>query len=163
MKIKPSMKKPKLDLETAAMKFASGGTPEATHGARKRHPQKESQRRKKAGQGGNAATGIKIREADSGSCKVLAEGSMSIYDAAQQKPVFLGILQKHPHLEIDLSEVDEMDTAGLQLLLLLKRTAAKTGKSISLVAHSPASLDVIDRYNLGGYFGDPVIIPSAGR
>ena len=77
------------------------------------------------------------------------------------KPLLLEALQKHQHVEIDLSEVAEMDTAGMQLLILLKRTANRTGKSVALVTHSPASLDVIDRYNLGSYFGDPVVIPSA--
>ena len=168
MKIKPSMKKPQLDMEAEAMKFAAGGaheeTPDTqTQDSKKHHAQKESSHKKKSGQGGSAASGIKIKGADNGYCTILAEGSMNIYAATQQKSVLLEALQKHRHLEIDLSEVDEMDTAGLQLLLLLRRTAAQTGKSISLVAHSPASLDVIDRYDLAAYFGDPVIISPIDR
>ena len=162
MKKKPSMKKPQLDLEAEAMKFASGVHEEAPDA--KKYARKEpSSQGKKPGRSSNAGAGIKVREADNGYCTVLAEASMNIYAAVKQKPVLLAALQKHKQMEIDLSEVDEMDTAGLQLLLLLKRTAEKNGKIISLVAHSPASLDVIDRYNLAAYFGDPVIVPSTGR
>jgi len=162
MKNRPSMKKPQLDLEAEAMTFASGVHEEAPD--TKKHAHKEpSSDGKESDQSGNAAAGIKIREANNGYCTALVEGSMNIYAAASQKPVLLAALQKRRQMEIDLSEVDEMDTAGLQLLLLLKRTAEQSGKSVSLVAHSPASLDVIDRYNLGAYFGDPVIVPSTDR
>ena len=105
--------------------------------------------------------GIKITAAGNGSCKVLAEDSMTIYEAEKQKAALLDALRSHEHIEMDLSNVNEMDTAGLQLLLLVKQTAEKTGKSVRQVAHSPASLVVLDRYNLAAYFGDPVVISSA--
>ena len=157
------MKKPQLDMEAEAMEFASGGTHKGTKDTKKQHSNKGASRGKKNGQDGNAASDIKVKESGSGSCTVLANGSMNIYVATQQKSMLLEALHRHKQMEIDLSEVDEMDTAGLQLLLLLKRTAAQTGKSISLVAHSPTSLDVIDRYNLATYFGDPVIISPVER
>lgn len=181
MRNKPSIKKPQLDLEAEALKFAAGeaqqeqpGTgitgPAEQHGRRTpsgkeaKHKEaghhKDAGRRKKAVQSELPNCGIRIREGGNDHCTIQAEGSMTIYEAAQLKPLLLEALQKHQHIEVDLSEVNEMDTAGMQLLLLLKRTAGRTRKSVSLVAHSPATLDVIDRYNLGGYFGDPVVIPS---
>ena len=183
MKHKPIIKKPQQeDPETEVSKFQSGDTRRERSGtgrrktdamrysASRRHGDKKEKnggRRKETGRHGKSvrdepATGvIKVKAAANGYCMVTAEGCMTIYEAARLKPLLLDTLQKHQHLEIDLSEVNEMDTAGMQLLLLLKRTAGRTGKSVSLVEHSPASLDVIDRYNLGGYFGDPVFIPSA--
>ena len=98
------------------------------------------------------------------SCNVLIEDNMTIYEAAEQKTQLLEALKKvkkKEQIEIDLSNVNEMDTAGIQVLLLLKQTAEKGKKIVLLVAHSPASLDVIDRYNLAAYFGDPVIISSS--
>ena len=56
-----------------------------------------------------------------------------------------------------------MDTAGLQLLLLVKRESLKAGKVLRLTGHSPASLDVLERYNLGAYFGDPEVVSSRER
>jgi len=48
------------------------------------------------------------------------EGEFTIFRAMELKPV---ILAAPPPLEIDLSGVTEMDTAGLQLLILAKRAA----------------------------------------
>lgn len=93
-------------------------------------------------------------------CKVTVEGSMTIYDAVADKKILLDALDNSLELEIDLSGVTGMDTAGVQLLALVKREALKAGKALRLTGHSQASLDVLDRYNLGGYFGDPVVISS---
>lgn len=101
-------------------------------------------------------------ETNDGNCNVLIEDNMTIYEAGEQKTQLLKALKKvkkNQQMEIDLSNVNEMDTAGIQVLLLLKKTAENGKKIVLLIAHSPASLDVIDRYNLAAYFGDPVIIP----
>ena len=105
---------------------------------------------------------IKVTSND-GNYTALIEDDMTIYEAVEQKKELLKTLKKlkkSEQMEVDLSNVNEMDTAGIQVLLLLKRTAEKENKIMLLVAHSPASLDVIDRYNLATYFGDPVIISS---
>lgn len=95
---------------------------------------------------------------------VVIDGALTIYEAAGAKQPLIEALNASAELEIDLAQVTEIDTAGIQLLVLLKREAQKAGKPLSLAAHSQASLDVIDRYNLGGYFGDPIVIsPRAGN
>ena len=94
-------------------------------------------------------------------CNVAIDGTLTIYDAVTSKPALLDALGGAAELEIDLSGVTEMDTAGVQLLVLVKREALKAGKALRLAAHSQASLDVLDRYNLGGYFGDPIVISSS--
>ncbi|MEH6543956.1 MAG: STAS domain-containing protein [Porticoccaceae bacterium] len=109
--------------------------------------------------------GIKVQSKDGGST-VFIEGDMTIYEALAQKEellVTLNNVKKGDQIEIDLSGVNEMDTAGIQILLLIKKAAEKAKKIVLLIAHSPATLDVIDRYNLTAYFGDPVVISSAGR
>jgi anti-anti-sigma regulatory factor len=88
---------------------------------------------------------------------------MTIYEAADTKRALLEALGRNAELEIDLSGVTEMDTAGIQLLLLAKREAARAGKVLRLTAHSAASVDAIDLCNLGGHFGDPVVISSRAR
>lgn len=88
------------------------------------------------------------------------DGTLTIYDAAAGKQSLLTALGEVHELEIDLSAVTEIDTAGLQLLIMLKRAAILAAKDVRLVAHSPATLDVIDRYDLAGYFGDPVVMSS---
>lgn len=87
-------------------------------------------------------------------------GTLTIYDAASGKQALLDAIDGVTELEIDLSAVTEIDTAGVQLLVMLKRAAARAEKQVQLVAHSPASLEVLDHYNLVAYFGDPVVISS---
>ena len=103
---------------------------------------------------------ITIETGAEGRCKAVVEGSMTIYEAAADKPLLLSALATAKETEIDLSSVDEMDTAGLQLLLLVKRESLKAGKVLRLTGHSLASLDVLERYNLGAYFGDPACVSS---
>jgi anti-anti-sigma regulatory factor len=106
---------------------------------------------------------INVETAPGGHRKALVQGNMTIYEAAADKPVLLGALAEATEIEIDLSAVAEMDTAGLQLLILVKRESLKAGKPLRLTGHSEASLDVLDRYNLAGYFGDPVVISPRKR
>jgi ABC-type transporter Mla MlaB component len=101
---------------------------------------------------------IHVETATGGRRKAVVQGSMTIYEAAADKPALLGALANATEMEIDLSSVVEMDTAGLQLLILVKRESVRAGKPVRLTGHSEASLDVLDRYNLAGYFGDPVVI-----
>ncbi|OGS91858.1 MAG: anti-sigma B factor antagonist [Gallionellales bacterium GWA2_60_18] len=102
-------------------------------------------------------------EASNGVCHACVAGEMTIYHAAEMKGELLPCLERGTEVEIDLSEVSEMDTAGFQLLLLVKREAANAGKSLRLVAHSPATLEVLDLFNMAAYFGDPVMMPRAAH
>jgi anti-sigma B factor antagonist len=90
----------------------------------------------------------------------LAE-DLTIYHALEQKNILLDVLSTTDDLELDLLKVSEIDTAGLQLLILLKKEAQRTGKSVSIVAHSQAVRSVIDFCNLATELGDPLVIPAA--
>jgi len=96
---------------------------------------------------------IKIERDSEQRCRAIVDGSMTIYEAAADKSTLLEALARAKETDIDLSSVREMDTAGLQLLVLAKREALKHGKVVRLTGHSPASLDVIERYGLAAYFG----------
>lgn len=85
--------------------------------------------------------------------------NLTIYQVPQQKDRLLEALSASDALELDLSQVGEIDTAGLQLLLLVKREAMKAGKALTLSAHSPAVRELFEFTRLAGYFGDPMIIP----
>jgi anti-anti-sigma factor len=93
---------------------------------------------------------------------VYIEGEMTIYRAAELKQTLLTPIAEGAVLEFDLSRVTELDSAGVQLLMLAKRTAQAKQSELRLVAHSPAVLDVMGLLNLGSYFGDaPVSRPRA--
>ncbi|MEW6612563.1 MAG: STAS domain-containing protein [Pseudomonadota bacterium] len=93
-------------------------------------------------------------------CRLGIDGEMSIYTAAALKDALLQPLADCAELEVSLAGVSELDGAGLQLLLLLKREAARRDKALRLVAHSPATLEVLELCNLAAYFGDPLVIPA---
>lgn len=88
------------------------------------------------------------------------QGELSIYRATELKRALLAALTEAASLDIDLSGVTEIDTAGLQLLMLAKKTAQAQQRELRLVAHSPAVTDVFELLNLAAYFGDPLIIES---
>jgi anti-anti-sigma factor len=87
-------------------------------------------------------------------------GDLTIYHALEQKQLMLDALATTAELELNLSQVGEIDTAGLQLLILLKKEAQKAGKRVRIVAHSQAVSSVIDFCNMATEFGDPVVIPA---
>ena len=97
-------------------------------------------------------------ETDNGICRAIVSGEMTIYHAAEMKEALSPCVANCREVEINLSEVTEMDTAGFQLLLLAKREASSAGKSLRLVAHSAATLEVLDMFGMASYFGDPVVI-----
>ncbi|MDO9106712.1 MAG: STAS domain-containing protein [Methylovulum sp.] len=90
------------------------------------------------------------------------EDELSIFTAAAQKPVLLAFLDSGDDLELNLARVNEIDTAGLQLLILLKREAAQRGKALRFVMHSKAVLGVLELARLTSAFGDPVVLAHNG-
>jgi anti-sigma B factor antagonist len=83
---------------------------------------------------------------------------LTIYHAAELKNELLEALAAGDQLDLDLSRVEEMDTAGIQLLILTKQEATRQGKALRIVQHSPAVREVIDFYNMAAHFGDPLVI-----
>lgn len=85
------------------------------------------------------------------------EGEFNIYQADLLKPQLLAELGNAPALTVDLGQIEEIDTSGVQLLLMLKQEAARLQKSISFINHSKPVIEVFDLCNLAGHFGDPMV------
>ena len=88
------------------------------------------------------------------------QGELNIYCASDSKAQLLDALSAGRELEVDLSDLEELDTAGVQLMLMLKQEAQRGGRQCSFINHSPAVRDVIDLLNLASALGDPVVIPA---
>ncbi|MCX7897870.1 MAG: STAS domain-containing protein [Rhodocyclaceae bacterium] len=95
-----------------------------------------------------------------GALRLILDGAMTIYNAVETKARLLEALENATILELDLSQVEEIDTAGFQLLILTKRESMKENKILRLVGHSPAVREMIGFYNMDAYFGDPLVIPA---
>jgi anti-anti-sigma factor len=92
--------------------------------------------------------------------RLALQDDMTIYQAADLKSRLLGALAGADHLALDLSGVAEIDTAGLQLLMLVMREAGRQGKTLEISGHSPAVQQTLDFCNLVGVFGDPMLISA---
>lgn len=86
------------------------------------------------------------------------EGEMTIYRAAELKEVLQPHIDHASVIEIDLSKVSEIDAAGLQLLIAAKLEALIRDKQLHFVGHSKPVLELLDLCDLGGFFGDQVVI-----
>ncbi len=100
---------------------------------------------------------------DPAATRLFLEGNLTIYEAPSIKDRLQSALADCQVLELDLSQIGEIDTAGFQLLILAKREAAYQGKTLNLVAHSAAVREVLDFFNMVGFFGDPLLIPAGLR
>jgi len=91
-------------------------------------------------------------------------GELTIYAVAEARDRLSAALDREPALQLNLAGVEELDTAGLQLLVWLKQEARRRGRTLVLFAHSPAVLEVFDLLKVAGLFGDPILLaPSASR
>lgn len=66
-------------------------------------------------------------------------------------------------LEVDLSSVSEIDTAGMQILLSLRNSLRRKGGRLRLISHTPAVLSLMDLYGLVGYFGNRIVLSPSER
>lgn len=91
-------------------------------------------------------------------CRAHLDGELTIYTAAALKEKLQEVLDEPRELEIDLASVTEIDTAGAQLLMFVKRERARHGRAVTLSNHSGCVLDAFDLLGLVGYFNDPVVL-----
>ncbi|MEW8628165.1 MAG: STAS domain-containing protein [Candidatus Thiodiazotropha sp.] len=95
-----------------------------------------------------------------GNSRVVVEGEMTIYTAAAQKEELIAQLDRCTELELDLGEVSELDSAGVQILLMLKNETTSSGKSLRLVNHSEAVIEVFELLDLSPVFGEQLTSPT---
>jgi anti-anti-sigma factor len=88
------------------------------------------------------------------------EGEMTIFRASELKAAMLTEIERAQEVEIDLSRVSEIDSAGLQLMIAAKLEAILRGKQLRFTGHSKPVTDMLDLCDLGGFFGDQIVISS---
>jgi anti-sigma B factor antagonist len=102
---------------------------------------------------------IKVRRRKE-TCKITIEGDLTIYEANEAYEKFRKQLAVCKNIDIDLQSVTEIDTAGVQLLLGVKREAQAAGSIVSLSMHSDAVVEVFELLNIAHEFGDPIVISN---
>jgi anti-anti-sigma factor len=86
------------------------------------------------------------------------EEELTIYAVTEARDQLIAALHGQPLLQLDLSGLAELDTAGVQLLVWLKQEARRRGKGLQLFAHSRAVLEVFDLLQVAALLGDPILI-----
>lgn len=96
--------------------------------------------------------------ADKTKLVVLKPENMTIYEALQIQDLFSTALKQHQNIEVDLSQVVEIDSAGLQLMVALKKDAFEQDKSMIFTGHSREVIDLLDLFDMNTFFGDPIVL-----
>lgn len=65
------------------------------------------------------------------------DGDLTVYAVHDLKTQFMSSLSSNQHLQLDLSEVSEVDGAGLQLIASARLHAKSHGQQITIVRPSP--------------------------
>jgi len=92
---------------------------------------------------------------DGSSSFVRINGPLTIYEVAEFQQQITEAWPAEGELNIDLSGVSEIDTAGLQLLLALRKNL---GDQLTLHQHSDPVIELLDLYQLASFFGDVIVL-----
>lgn len=84
---------------------------------------------------------------------VAITGEMNIYHALDGKAALMKALGSVGDIDLDLSGVNEFDSAGLQLLILAFRETERRGSRMRLSAKSEQVGNVMGIFRLNEFFG----------
>ncbi len=95
---------------------------------------------------------MKIAANQSGNVRKLCfDGEFTILHIPRTKETMLKHLNACAGLEIDLTKVSEIDTSGVQLLILAAQEARRNGKTFKIGALSSAANELIGLYRLDDF------------
>ena len=95
------------------------------------------------------------------SIKVNLTEELTIYSVMEFRDALVGHLQPGVDISVDLSQVTEIDTAGLQWLLALK--VLNEAHRVEFCHHSKAVIEALALSGLSGTFDDTIVISSETR
>ncbi|MBI1752602.1 MAG: STAS domain-containing protein [Acidobacteria bacterium] len=97
--------------------------------------------------------------------KVLIQptGELTIYTVGQAKQDLMNAFEGHAELELDLGGIEEIDSAGVQLLYWFKQLVLQRGRPLPITGHGAAVVEAFGLLNLVERFGDPILPSSHTR
>ena len=85
---------------------------------------------------------------------------LTIYTAAETMEAIRPELKKNLPVQLNLSEVTEIDAAGLQILLAIKLHADSNAQDFKINGRSEPVTELLELGDLAGYFGEPVVLSA---
>ncbi len=89
---------------------------------------------------------------DGHTVKIRISGEMTVYNASEIKKGLAEHLFSAKEIELDLSGVSEIDSAGLQLMILAKSESMGAGRSLRITALSGPVEGIVRLYNMQEFF-----------
>jgi len=85
-------------------------------------------------------------------------GELTIYNARLVVNYIHPILEQYKKVAIDLKNVSEVDTAGMQALIFLKRESKYRKVKLKMINHTEPIIKVMNLLGLVGFFADKIKI-----
>ena len=92
------------------------------------------------------------KQVDDTKCALTLNGDMTIYTAMENKVHFEPYFSTEKNITLDMSAVNEFDSSGFQMLLLLERQTLENKNTFSIVQSSPAVNEVLSLYKKEDWF-----------
>lgn len=86
------------------------------------------------------------KKKDKGKVSFTIEGDISIYSVKDLKDELSKHFENNKNMEIDLSAVDKLDTAGFQLLLMARKELESKDKKLSIINPSSETERIFKLY-----------------
>ncbi|AGA85256.1 STAS domain protein [Pseudomonas sp. SCT] len=99
-----------------------------------------------------------------GTCLALS-GNLTIYEVRDARDALLGAFGAQPsgHWQLDLSALDELDTAGAQLLLAAQRQLRLSDATLEVCNPSAEALELLQLLRVQTLFSSHAPAASGGR
>jgi len=81
--------------------------------------------------------------ASHGKCVIRVHGRLTIHNAKNAFGALSAYINQYSQIAFDLSGVEAVDTAGFQILAVLKKEAERQNKVLKFFKHSTAVIDII--------------------
>ncbi len=79
-------------------------------------------------------------------------GDIKIYDSVSYKQEMFSGLDQFRGVKLDLSQIEEIDASGFQLLILLKKETQDKGMSFQIDGLSSSVMRLMEIYRLNDWF-----------
>jgi anti-sigma B factor antagonist len=93
-----------------------------------------------------------VYQQDNTHSRLLICGEMTVSFMAEHKELLLSYVRSHADLTIDLAQVSQIDTAGVQMIMLLKKESHDLGHIVLLTGHSQPVKELINLLRLATLF-----------
>lgn len=89
--------------------------------------------------------------------KVHLREEMKISTVAEDRDHLVQLIQPSHELEIDLAGLEEIDTAGVQLLVALRKEAISAGCDCHFSGCPESAMEAFGRLGLGSLLNEPIL------